>query len=87
MSFPSQFMNIMKKHETPPPPIKLTDEQINWRDEDGNTILHYAAWTGNIYLARTIFEDAKSLIGVQNKKGATPMAMAIIATQVRNQQI
>ena len=75
-------MSIMKKHQTPPPPFKFTEEQINWRDEDGNTILHYAAWTGNIYLARNIFDNAKSLIEVANKKGATAIAMAIIATQV-----
>ena len=64
------------------PPFKLTDEQINWTDEVGNTILHYAAWTGNIYLARHIFENAQSLIEIANNKGATPIALAIIATQV-----
>ena len=64
------------------PPFKLTDEQINWKDEVGNTILHYAAWTGNIYLARHIFENAQSLIEVVNDKGATPIALAIIATLV-----
>ena len=88
-SFPSQFMNIMKKHEFDgqgygPPPVKITDEHVQWRDEDGNTILHYATWTGNIYLARDIFASpkGKALIGVSNKKGATPLAMAIIAGQV-----
>ncbi len=82
-SFPSQFMNIMRKHERQPPPMKFSDEHINWRDEDGNTILHYAAWTGNIYLARNLFDSAKgkTLIGIANNKGATAFALAIIATQ------
>ena len=54
------------------------------RDDDGNTILHYAAWTGNIYLARSIFDSAKAkkLISVANKNGAIPLALAIIASQV-----
>ena len=82
-SFPSQFMNIMKKHETPML-IMFTEEQVKWRDDDGNTILHYAAWTGNIYLARSIFDSAKAkkLISVANKNGAIPLALAIIASQV-----
>ena len=74
----------MKKHEVPPPPIKFKEEHINWRDEDGNTILHYAAWTGNIYLARNIFDSVKGkkIINVVNKKGASALALAIIASQV-----
>ena len=84
-SYPSEFMDIMRKHEVPPPsPIKFKDEHINWRDEDGNTILHYAAWTGNTYLARNLFDSVKGkkLINVVNKKGASPLALAIIASQV-----
>lgn len=81
-SFPSQFMNIMKKHEGPVQ-LKLTEDHFNWRDEDGNSIFHYAAWTGNIYLARALFESARgrNLIETANNKGATPVAMAIIACQ------
>ena len=74
----------MRKHDSPTT-LKFKDEHISWRDEDGNTILHYAAWTGNVYLARAIFDSAKAktLIGVANNKGATALAFAIISTQVR----
>ena len=78
-------MDIMKKHTNPPlTPLKFKDEHVNWRDEDGNTILHYAAWTGNTYLARNLFDSVKGkkLINVVNKKGASPLALAIIACQV-----
>ena len=83
VSYPSEFMDIMRKHDVPQT-IKFKDEHINWRDEDGNTILHYAAWTGNIYLARSLFDSVKGkkLINVINKKGASPLALAIIASQV-----
>lgn len=75
-------MTIMKKHEGPVQ-LKLGEDHFNWRDEDGNSIFHYAAWTGNIYLARCLFETARgrNLIETPNNKGATPLAMAIIANQ------
>ena len=62
---------------------------MNWRDDEGNSILHYAAWTGNIYLARNLFDSAKGklLINEANSKGATPLAMAIIASQVSFQYL
>lgn len=75
----------MRKYDEPPPAaFKIKDEHVDWRDEDGNTLLHYAAWIGNIYLARNIFDSpkARKLVAVSNNKGATPLAMAIIASQV-----
>ena len=84
-NFPSHFGDIMKKLENPPVlGYIFKDDHINWRDEDGNSILHYASWTGNIYLVRNLFDSAKGkkLITVSNNQGATPLAMAIIASQV-----
>ena len=79
----------MKKLENPPVlGYIFKDDHINWRDEDGNSILHYAAWTGNIYLVRNLFDSAKGkkLITVSNNQGATPLAMAIIASQVSTKE-
>ena len=75
----------MKKLENPPVlGYIFKDEHVDWRDEDGNSILHYASWTGNIYLVRNLFDSAKGkkLITVSNNQGATPLAMAILASQV-----
>ena len=85
--FPSQYADLLKKLDAPPTtPYKFKEEHVNWRDEDDNTLLHYAAWTGNIYLARAMFDSpkARKMVTVANKKGATPLAMAIIASQVRS---
>ncbi len=44
-----------------------------------------SAWLGRIYLSRAFFDSIKGrkLVTVQNRKGAVPLAMAIIAGQVR----
>ena len=86
-SFPTHFGDIMKKYNGDAPPLLgyiFKDEHIEWRDEDGNTILHYATWTGNVYLTRNLFDSnkGKRLINVQNNRGVTPLAMAIIASKV-----
>ena len=67
-----------------PTPIKLKEDQISWRDDQGNSMLHLAAWNGDLKLARAVFDSIKGrkLAQVQNEKGATPLAMAIIAGQV-----
>lgn len=67
-----------------PTPIKLKEDEIGWRDDQGNSMLHLAAWAGDLKLARVVLDSIKGrkLAQVQNEKGATPLAMAIIAGQV-----
>ena len=83
-SFPSQFADILLVKNGMDTPIKFKEDHVSWRDEDGNTLLHYAAWTGNIYLMRQIFDSSKTrkLAEIANKKGATALALAIINSQV-----
>ena len=91
--YPKQYEDLFKgviENKTEavvqPPVIKFKEEQVSWRDEDneGNTLLHIASWRGDITAARCIFNSIKSrkLTSIQNKKGATPLAMAIISGQV-----
>ena len=62
---------------------------MGWTDEDGNSLLHLAAWHGDVHLARSFFDSVKGrkLVTVANKKGSTPLAMAIIAGQVSQYSI
>ena len=59
---------------------------MNWRDPSGNSLLHLSAWRGDLRMCRAVLEagvKARKLAAMQNEEGATPMAMAIIAGQVR----
>ena len=75
---------MLKEHKGEVPVMKFKEEQISWRDEEGNSLLHIAAWRGEIHAARCIFNSikARKLTSVQNRKGASPLAMAIISGQV-----
>ncbi len=87
--FPSQYADLLRKLDSMPAnPPKFKEEHVNWRDEDGNSLLHYATWTGNTYLARAMFDSPKmrKLVSSVNNKGGTPLAMAILASQV-NQEL
>jgi len=79
-----EVFGMLKDHKGDLPVIKFKEEQISWRDEDGNTLLHLAAWRGEVHAARCIFNSikARKLTSVQNQKGASPLAMAIISGQV-----
>ena len=92
---PSKYANMFKKPPddadttqllpaAPPITVKMTDELVNWRDEDDNSLLHLAAWHGRTLLARQFFDSMKGrkLVTAVNKKGATPLALAIIGGQV-----
>ena len=75
------------ENKAEPPTIKFKDEHVAWRDDEGegNTLLHIAAWRGDVQAARCIFNSVKArkMTSVKNKKGATPLALAIISGQVR----
>ena len=81
-----ELFTMLSNPDDPPPTIKFKEDHVNWRDEDGegNTLLHLAAWQGNVHLAKSIFNSikARKLVNVVNKKGASPLAMAIISGQV-----
>ena len=64
---------------------KIKEELISWRDNSGNSVLHLAAFNGHVRVARCVFDSVKGrkLVQLQNSQGATPLAMAIIAGQVR----
>ena len=64
--------------------VKIKEDLIAWRDEQENSMLHLAAWNGELKLARAVFDSIKGrkLTTTQNKLGATPLALAIIAGQV-----
>ena len=51
----------------------------------GNSVLHLLAWKGDVPLARLVLDSIKGrkLVGVQNEKGATPMALAMVNGKVR----
>ena len=68
-----------------PPFQELRDKHISWSDEDGNTLLHLAAWHGDLNLVRSFFENirGRKLVTATNKRNATPLALAIINGQVR----
>ena len=85
--YPKQYEEIfgfLKDHKGELPVIKFKEDQIAWKDEEGNSLLHLAAWRGEIPASRCIFNSikARKLTSVQNKKGATPLALAIISGQV-----
>ena len=75
---------MLKGHKGELPVMKFKEDQISWKDEEGNTLLHLAAWRGEVNSARCIFNSikARKLTSVQNKKGVSPLAMAIISGQV-----
>ena len=64
---------------------KPKDEVVQWRDAHENSLLHLAAWRGDLRLCRALFDSVKGrkLVAVQNDQGATPLALAIINAQVR----
>ena len=68
----------------PAPAVKITDALVSWRDDDGNSLLHLSAWKGRIQISRAFFDSVKGrkLVTVQNRKGAVPLAMAILNGQV-----
>ena len=92
-SFPNEFEDLLKPVDPdqglPAQPVKITDALVAWRDEEGNTLLHLAAWKGRIHLSRAFFDSVKGrkLVTVQNRKGAVPLAMAIINGQVNKVDI
>ena len=65
--------------------MKLKDDDVKWRDPLGNSVLHLLAWKGDVPLARLVLDSIKGrkLVGVQNEKGATPMALAMVNGKVR----
>ena len=83
------MFGFLKDRKGELPVIKFKEDQISWRDEDGNTLLHIAAWRGEIHAARCIFNSikARKMTSVQNKNGASPLALAIISGQVINQYL
>ncbi len=69
-----------------PAPVRLKEDLASWRDGDGNGLLHLAAWRGDLRMLRAALESGvkgRRMTAAQNDDGATPMAMAIIAGQVR----
>ena len=66
------------------PALKITEALVSWRDDDGNSLLHLSAWKGRIQISRVFFDSVKGrkLVTAQNRKGAVPLAMAIINGQV-----
>ena len=88
---PKQYEDLfgmLKGHKGELPVMKFKEDQISWKDEEGNTLLHLAAWRGEVNTARCIFNSikARKLTSVQNKKGVSPLAMAIISGQVVDQR-
>ena len=83
------MFGFLKDHKGELPVIKFKEDQISWRDEEGNSLLHIAAWHGEIHAARCIFNSikARKMTSVQNKKGASPLALAIISGQVMIQYL
>ena len=66
-----------------PTPAKFKEQHLNWRDTKGNAMLHVVAWNGDIKLARAIFDNikARKQTNLANTLGATPLAMAVIASR------
>ena len=57
-TFPTQFMEFLKASAGEEAVVILWDEHLEWRDErTGATLLHVAAWTGNINLFRAFCND------------------------------
>ena len=86
-TYPKQYEDLfcgISEGKTDPPTIKFKDDHVAWRDDEDNTLLHIAAWRGENQAARCIFNSikARKMTSLQNKKGATPLAMAIISGQV-----
>ena len=68
-----------------PPFQELREKHLGWLDEaDSNTLLHLAAWHGDLNLVRSFFESVRGrkLVTATNKKNATPLALALINGQV-----
>ena len=87
---PKQYEDLfggVPENKAEPPTIKFKDEHVAWRDDEGegNTLLHIAAWRGDVQAERCIFNSVKArkMTSVKNNKGATPLALAIISGQVR----
>lgn len=55
-------------------PEKLTIDSV---DYFGNTVLHYAARAGNLEMCKLLVNDFKSSMKIRNKKGYTPLHIAI----------
>ncbi|XP_040571104.1 uncharacterized protein [Lepeophtheirus salmonis] len=66
--------------------IKMKEKYTNWRDDNQNSLLHLAAWNGNLELCRWFFDSprGRKLCSVQNDNGATPLALAIINGQIQS---
>lgn len=79
---------MLNGHKGELPIMKFKEDQISWKDEEGNTLLHIAAWRGEVNSARCIFNSikARKLTSVQNNKGVSPLGMAIISGQVINNE-
>ena len=69
---------------TAPPYQELREKHMGWVDEDGNSLLHLAAWHGDLNLTRSFFENirGRKMVNAANKRNATPLALAIINGQV-----
>jgi len=51
-------------------------DQINLQDKFLRTLLHYAAWFGEIVFAAELLKQAEILINVQDSEGKTPLHLA-----------
>ncbi|CAN6561247.1 unnamed protein product [Malus baccata var. baccata] len=56
----------------------ITVEELEIKNERGNTPLHVAAWMGNETMCLCIAKDNPSLIGAQNVDNETPLFLAAV---------
>ncbi|KAM1057872.1 hypothetical protein COP1_031184 [Malus domestica] len=56
----------------------ITVEELEIKNERGNTPLHVAAWMGNETMCLCIAKDHPSLIGAQNVDNETPLFLAAV---------
>lgn len=66
-------------------PLKIKEDLIAWRDVQGNSMIHVAAWNGDLALVRAVCDSikARKLVALANLRGATPLALAIISGQAK----
>jgi ankyrin repeat protein len=54
---------------------------INYRDEDGNTLLHSVAYEGDLNLAQRLLDEFHMAVDVTNNRGETPLMTAAYSGQ------
>ena len=55
---------------------------VNWKDQNGKTLLHYAAWKGHKEIAELLIANGAD-VNAKDDKGVTPLHVAACGKATR----